>query len=59
MSVGCRDARSRPSWTAAHRGLRYLAWLVWKYKSLIPDENMTTIDFPKWPFFMVVFVAFV
>ncbi len=37
----------------------YLAWLVWKYKSLIPDENMTTIDFPKWPFFMVVFVAFV
>lgn len=37
----------------------YLAWLVWKYKSLIPDENMTTIDFPKWPFFMVVFVSFV
>ncbi len=37
----------------------YLAWLVWKYKSLIPDENMTTVDFPKWPFFMMVFVAFV
>ncbi len=37
----------------------YLAWLVWKYKSLIPDENMTTVDFPKWPFFMMVFVSFV
>ncbi len=37
----------------------YLASLVWKYKSLIPDENMTTVDFPKWPFFMMVFVAFV
>ena len=37
----------------------YLAWLVWTYKSLIPDENMTTVDFPKWPFFMMVFVAFV
>ena len=36
-----------------------LAWLVWTYKSLIPDENMTTVDFPKWPFFMMVFVAFV
>lgn len=37
----------------------YLSWLVWRYKSLIPDESMTTIDFPKWPFFMMVLVAFV
>ena len=37
----------------------YLAWLVWRYAEIIPDENMTTIDFPKYPFFMMVFAAFV
>ncbi|MGL4243778.1 MAG: TRAP transporter small permease [Beijerinckiaceae bacterium] len=37
----------------------YVGWLVWRYKSIIPDERMTTIDFPKWPFFMMVLVAFV
>jgi len=36
----------------------YVCWLVWRYKSIIPDERMTTIDVPKWPFFMLVFVAF-
>jgi TRAP-type C4-dicarboxylate transport system permease small subunit len=36
----------------------YLAWLVWRYKSIIPDERMTTVDFPKWPFFMMVLIAF-
>lgn len=36
----------------------YVAWLVWKYASIIHDERMTTIDFPKRPFFMLVFVAF-
>jgi TRAP-type C4-dicarboxylate transport system permease small subunit len=37
----------------------YVGWLVWRYKSIIPDERMTTIDFPKWPFFMMVLIAFV
>lgn len=37
----------------------YVGWLVWRYKSIIPDEQMTTVDFPKWPFFMMVLVAFV
>lgn len=37
----------------------YLAWLVWKYSSIISDEMMTTIQFPKKPVFMVVCAAFV
>lgn len=37
----------------------YLAWLVWRYSSIISDERMTTIDFPKLPVFLIVFVAFV
>lgn len=37
----------------------YLAWLVWRYSSVIADETMTTVDFPKMPVFMVVFAAFV
>lgn len=37
----------------------YIAWLVWKYSSIISDEMMTTIQFPKLPVFMVVFAAFV
>jgi TRAP-type C4-dicarboxylate transport system permease small subunit len=37
----------------------YLAVLVWRYASIISDERMTTIDFPKMPFFMMVFVSFV
>lgn len=37
----------------------YLSVLVWRYSSIISDERMTTIDFPKMPFFMMVFVAFV
>lgn len=37
----------------------YLAFLVWRYADIISDERMTTIDFPKMPFFMMVFVAFV
>ena len=37
----------------------YLAWLVWRYSAVIADENMTTIDFPKMPVFMIVFAAFV
>jgi TRAP-type C4-dicarboxylate transport system permease small subunit len=37
----------------------YLALLVWRYSSIIADERMTTIDFPKTPFFMMVFAAFV
>jgi TRAP-type C4-dicarboxylate transport system permease small subunit len=37
----------------------YLAVLVWRYASIISDERMTTIDFPKMPFFMLVFAAFV
>jgi TRAP-type C4-dicarboxylate transport system permease small subunit len=36
----------------------YVGWLVWRYKNIIPDERMTTIDWPKWPFFMMVLVAF-
>lgn len=36
----------------------YLAWLVWRYSSIISEERMTTIDFPKMPVFMIVFVAF-
>jgi TRAP-type C4-dicarboxylate transport system permease small subunit len=37
----------------------YLAFLVWRYASIISDERMTTIDFPKMPFFMMVFAAFI
>ena len=37
----------------------YLALLVWRYASIISDERMTTIDFPKMPVFMLVFAAFV
>jgi TRAP-type C4-dicarboxylate transport system permease small subunit len=37
----------------------YLALLVWRYSSIISDERMTTIDFPKMPIFMVVFASFV
>jgi TRAP-type C4-dicarboxylate transport system permease small subunit len=37
----------------------YLAVLVWRYASIISDERMTTIDFPKMPFFMMVFAAFI
>ena len=37
----------------------YLAVLVWRYSSIINDERMTTIDFPKSPFFMLVLAAFV
>ena len=37
----------------------YLALLVWRYASIISDERMTTIDFPKGPLFMLVFAAFV
>lgn len=37
----------------------YLAVLVWRYSSIISDERMTTIDWPKMPFFMMVFAAFV
>lgn len=37
----------------------YLAWLVWRYSSIISDETMTTINFPKMPLFMIVFAAFV
>ena len=36
----------------------YVGWLVWRYKTIIPNEQMTTIDFPKWPFFMLVLIAF-
>jgi TRAP-type C4-dicarboxylate transport system permease small subunit len=36
----------------------YLSLLVWRYSNIIDDERMTTIDFPKMPFFMVVFAAF-
>jgi TRAP-type C4-dicarboxylate transport system permease small subunit len=36
----------------------YLSWLVWRYSNIIHDERMTTIDFPKMPFFMMVFAAF-
>jgi TRAP-type C4-dicarboxylate transport system permease small subunit len=37
----------------------YLAWLVWRYSSIIHDEQMTTINFPKSPLFYTVLVAFV
>ncbi len=37
----------------------YLAVLVWRYAAIIHDERMTTIDFPKMPFFMMVFAAFI
>ena len=37
----------------------YLAFLVWRYSSIIDDEKMTTIDFPKNPLFMVVMFAFI
>jgi len=36
----------------------YLTLLVWRYSWVISEETMTTINFPKMPFFMVVFVAF-
>lgn len=36
----------------------YLAYLVWRYSAVIADETMTTINFPKMPVFMLVFVAF-
>lgn len=36
----------------------YLAWLVWRYSSIISDEMMTTINFPKLPVFLIVFAAF-
>jgi TRAP-type C4-dicarboxylate transport system permease small subunit len=36
----------------------YLSLLVWRYSNIIHDERMTTIDFPKMPFFMMVFAAF-
>jgi TRAP-type C4-dicarboxylate transport system permease small subunit len=37
----------------------YLAFLVWRYASIIHDERMTTIDWPKYPFFLLIFAAFV
>ena len=37
----------------------YLALLVWRYAAIIHDERMTTIDFPKQPFFMMIFASFV
>ena len=37
----------------------YLSVLVWRYSAIISDEMMTTINFPKMPFFMMVFAAFV
>ena len=37
----------------------YLALLMWRYSSVIADETMTTINFPKMPVFMTVFAAFV
>jgi TRAP-type C4-dicarboxylate transport system permease small subunit len=37
----------------------YLALLVWRYASIIDEERMTTIDFPKRPVFMMVMAAFV
>jgi len=37
----------------------YLSVLTWRYSAIISDERMTTIDFPKMPFFMMVFIAFV
>jgi TRAP-type C4-dicarboxylate transport system permease small subunit len=39
--------------------LLYLAALVWRYASIISDEMMTTIQFPKQPVFMVVFAGFI
>jgi TRAP-type C4-dicarboxylate transport system permease small subunit len=36
----------------------YMAVLVWRYAAIIHDETMTTINFPKFPFFMLIFVAF-
>jgi TRAP-type C4-dicarboxylate transport system permease small subunit len=37
----------------------YLALLVWRYSAIIHDERMTTIDWPKMPFFLMVMVAFI
>lgn len=37
----------------------YGAWLMYKYASLIPDEMMTTIEFPKSIVFNLVVLAFV
>jgi TRAP-type C4-dicarboxylate transport system permease small subunit len=39
--------------------LAYMAVLVWRYAAIIHDETMTTINLPKYPFFMVIFAAFV
>lgn len=39
--------------------LAYLALLVWRYSAVISDEQMTTINFPKMPVFMIVFASFV
>jgi TRAP-type C4-dicarboxylate transport system permease small subunit len=36
----------------------YLAVLVWRYAQIIHDERMTTIDWPKMPFFMLIFASF-
>lgn len=36
----------------------YATWLMWKYASLIPDEMMTTIQFPKSVVFNAVVLAF-
>lgn len=36
----------------------YLTVLVWRYSSIIHDERMTTIDWPKMPFLMVILAAF-
>lgn len=37
----------------------YLAVLVWRYTWIISEERMTTIDWPKMPFFLMVCAAFV
>ncbi len=37
----------------------YGAWLMYKYASLIPDEMMTTIEFPKSIVFNLIVLAFV
>jgi TRAP-type C4-dicarboxylate transport system permease small subunit len=36
----------------------YATWLMWRYASLIPDEMMTTIQFPKSIVFYTVVAAF-
>ncbi len=37
----------------------YMSVLVWRYAAIIHDETMTTINLPKFPFFMMIFAAFV